>query len=250
MRPVKLERHDLVAKVQDAISTGRYRILPHARQRCTERQVAAPDIEYALECGHPVPRRDRYDEGGRSWSYCFEGPTVDREPLRVIVAFEDLMLVVTVVRLTARRRLVMAEMLFMELGFPVKLINPPMARVHGKLVPDINMRDLQHAVFGLLVVKPSRLTGAQVRFIRKHVRLRQSDLAEVLNLANHSPVSQWESREDEPAGMDYNTEVLLRIWMSTKDGHEHRIMELLESKLKRLEPTSQEPLEVQIPTAV
>jgi hypothetical protein len=61
--------------------------------------VSAPDIEYALERGHPVPRRDRYDEGPAAWSYCFEGPTVDGEPLRVVVAFEDWMLVVTVVRL-------------------------------------------------------------------------------------------------------------------------------------------------------
>jgi len=31
------------------------------------------------------------------WSYCFEGASVDGDPLRVVVAFEDWMLVVTVV---------------------------------------------------------------------------------------------------------------------------------------------------------
>ena len=47
------------------------------------------------------------------------------------------------------------------------------------------------AVFALLVVKPGRLTGAEVRFIRKHLRMRQADLASTLNMANHSVVSQW-----------------------------------------------------------
>ena len=46
-----------------------------------------------------MPRRDRFDERHGDWSYCFEGATVDGDRLRVIVAFEDWMLVVTVVAL-------------------------------------------------------------------------------------------------------------------------------------------------------
>lgn len=95
----KLDKREVLRRVRDAVSTGEYRILPHARQRCTERSVSVPDIENALEAGHHVPRRDRYDEPYSAWSYCFEGPTVDGEALRVVVAFEDWMLVVTVVRL-------------------------------------------------------------------------------------------------------------------------------------------------------
>lgn len=99
MKTPKLERGVLLERVTEAVRTGQYRILPHARQRCTERDVAAPDIENALEKGHGVPRRDRYEEGFSAWSYCFEGPTVDGDALRVVVAFEGWMLVVTVVRL-------------------------------------------------------------------------------------------------------------------------------------------------------
>jgi DNA-binding transcriptional regulator YiaG len=143
----------------------------------------------------------------------------------------------------------MASVLFKELGFPILLINSPMIRVRGELVPDVNFKDLQRAVFCLLVVKPSRLSGAEIRFVRKYLRLRQSDLAEVLNMANHSVVSQWESREDEPAGMDYNTEVLLRIWMAARAGQEDRVIELLESRLKALKPRAERPLEVQMSIA-
>ena len=105
-------------------------------------------------------------------------------------------------------------------------------------------------MFKLLVVKPARLTGAEVRFIRKYLRLRQADLAEALNMANHTVVSQWESRGDEPAGMEYNTEVVLRLWMATKTGHKDQLPELLETSLKKLAPRQSTPLEVPLPLAI
>ena len=98
-RPPKLAKDELFAQVAQSVTEGTYVILPHARQRCTERDVAAPDIEEALSKGRYTPRRDRYDEDLCSWSYCFEGRAVDGDRLRVVVAFEDWMLVVTVVRL-------------------------------------------------------------------------------------------------------------------------------------------------------
>ena len=144
----------------------------------------------------------------------------------------------------------MANIVYKELGFPILLIDPPMVTVRGHEVPDVNLQRLQAAVFKLLIVKPARLTGAEVKFIRKHLRLRQVDLAEALNMANHTVVSQWESRGDDPAGMEYNTEVVLRIWMATKAGYEEQIPELLESGLKKLASRQDTPMEVPVPVAV
>lgn len=101
------------------------------------------------------------------------------------------------------------------LGFLIHLVNPPLITLpDGTEIPAPNMRTLQRAVFLLLIEKPARLTGAEVRFVRKYLRLKQVELASLLHLSNHSAVSQWETREDEPAGMDYNTEILLRLRMS------------------------------------
>ncbi len=144
----------------------------------------------------------------------------------------------------------MANVTYEELGFPILLVDPPMVTVRGHEVPDVNLRELQAAVFGMLVVKPARLTGAEVRFIRKHLHLRQADMAAVLNRANHTVVSQWESRMDEPAGMEYNTEVLLRIWMATKTGRADEIPDLLNSRLKNLTPHQETPLKVPQPVAI
>ena len=97
----------------------------------------------------------------------------------------------------------------------------------------------------MLVGKPGRLSGSEVRFIRKYLRMRQADLAKVLNMANHSVVSQWESRGDEPAGMDYNTEVVLRIWMAARVGLADRLLDLLERDLKDLSSDrAREPLRI------
>lgn len=143
----------------------------------------------------------------------------------------------------------MAHVIMMELGFPVVLEDPPMVTVRGQPIPDVNLRELAEAVFARLITKPTRLTGAEVKFIRKHLHLRQLDLGRVLNMANHSVVSQWESHGDDAAGMDYNTEVLLRIWMAGKLGQGDRLVDLLERGLKDLLPSARGPLAVSLPRA-
>ncbi len=143
----------------------------------------------------------------------------------------------------------MPNVLFEELGFPILLIDPPMVTVRGHPMPDVNLAVLQDAVLRLLVVKPARLTGAEVRFIRNYLRLRQVDLAEAVNMANHTVVSQWESRGDEPAGMEYNTEVVLRLWLAARLGEGSRLPELLQSRLRKLPARLSGPLEVAFPTA-
>lgn len=143
----------------------------------------------------------------------------------------------------------MANIVFEELGFPIVLVDPPTREVRGQAVLDLNMRTLQAEVFRHLIAKRSRLTGAELRFVRKHLRMRQADFARVLNMANHSVVSQWEGREDEATGMAYNTEVLLRIWMAAKVGLGDQLLELLEAKLKDLAPPSREPMAVELPHA-
>ena len=84
---LKTDEKFLIDKVKKSIATGDYIILPHARIRCTEREVSAADIEYALERGRRMKVRDRFDEVLQQWSYAYEGNSIDGEPLRVIIAF-------------------------------------------------------------------------------------------------------------------------------------------------------------------
>lgn len=98
-KPPKADERVLVATVREAIVTGDYVILPHARIRCSERDISATDIEFVLEKGKRTMSRDRYDESWKRWSYCFEGKTIDKEHARVVITFLQKMAIVTVVRI-------------------------------------------------------------------------------------------------------------------------------------------------------
>jgi len=98
-RPVKTDEKSLIDKVNKSILAGDYVILPHARIRCTQREVSAADIEYALEKGRRIKKRDRFDQELQRWSYAYEGNSIDGKPLRVIITFIQKLAVVTVVKL-------------------------------------------------------------------------------------------------------------------------------------------------------
>ena len=103
-----------------------------------------------------------------------------------------------------------------ELGFKIILVNPPMLTLpNGTKIPAPNMKKLQITAFRALAEKPSRLTGDEVRFVRKYMQMTQVDFSKWLNMSNHSVVSQWEAREEHLCGMDYNTDILLRLLMET-----------------------------------
>lgn len=46
---LKIDEKSLLDRVKESITTGDYIILPHARTRCTEREVSAIDIEWERE---------------------------------------------------------------------------------------------------------------------------------------------------------------------------------------------------------
>lgn len=74
---LKIDEKLLLDNVKKSIATGDYIILPHARIRCTEREVSAADIEYALERGKRIKMRDRFDKALQRWSYAYEGSSID-----------------------------------------------------------------------------------------------------------------------------------------------------------------------------
>lgn len=138
----------------------------------------------------------------------------------------------------------MKTLTFHELGFPVLLLDPKMIQVRGEEIPDVNMRTLQHQVFCALITKRSRLSGDELRFVRKVRRMRQADLAKILHLANHSRVSQWEAQASKATGMEYNSEVVLRLWMAREVGLADQLSTLLDGVLADLRRGADGPVEI------
>ncbi len=99
------------------------------------------------------------------------------------------------------------------LGFPVNLIGFPTKKIDDAEVPDYNMNDLMRLAFEALIIKKSRLTGAELKFVRNYLGETQAELARNVNAQHHSSVCGWEKKWSMPTGMDTNTEVVLRLYM-------------------------------------
>lgn len=143
-------------------------------------------------------------------------------------------------------------------GFPVMIYNAPMRLRLGKWVLDVNANDLRNAVLCVLATKPSRLTGAEVRFIRQTQELSMQALGEQLGVS-HVAVSKWEANGQNPAGMHVCSEFVVRYIavealpekLATKivmNGEELPIPEALRQVRRRLrsdDNARQEAIEIQ-----
>lgn len=84
-----------------------------------------------------------------------------------------------------------ANLTYEGLGFPIELIDVPMKKFLGEWVIDIDMNKLQLFVFNGLIHKPFRLTGSEIKFMRKFLELTTTELGKKLGLS-HAAIVKWE----------------------------------------------------------
>lgn len=96
------------------------------------------------------------------------------------------------------------------LGFRVNLRNVPMMQFDGEWVPDIDFNALENGAALALTIKPLPLTGAEVRFLRRHLGQTLDQLAARLGVTKQG-VGKWELRGDAETGMSASTEKVLRM---------------------------------------
>lgn len=96
---------DVVAQVRKCIKTRRYRITKHAQERQEQYKISLPELFFALKNGIHEKEKTLFDNVSQSWKYAIKGKTLDTSTdLRIIVAFEDEMAIITVIRLDKKRR--------------------------------------------------------------------------------------------------------------------------------------------------
>ena len=81
---------------------------------------------------------------------------------------------------------------FNGFGFPIHLIDAPMKKIDEEWVVDINMGELQRAVFKRLIHKPSPLTGKELRFMRLALEMSEEKFSEKTGHSK-STVEKWEN---------------------------------------------------------
>lgn len=80
------------------------------------------------------------------------------------------------------------------LGFPIELIDTPMKKVFGEWVIDVDMNALQMFVFKGLVHKLYPLTGGELKFMRKFLRMSTTEFGEQVGVT-HAAVLKWEKEQ-------------------------------------------------------
>ncbi len=99
---------------------------------------------------------------------------------------------------------------YKALGFPIIILNPSYIEFEGEMVLNVNPNKIMDAAFAAVIQKPSRLSGAEVKFLRSYMEYSQESFGRFVGV-DHSSVAKWESKKNEFTGMDVPTEALMRM---------------------------------------
>lgn len=89
---------DVANEAKKCVKERRYRITNHARQQQERRKITVPEIEFVLTNGFHEKDKTLFDSKLQTWKYAIRGKTIDAIELRIIIAFEENMAVITVIR--------------------------------------------------------------------------------------------------------------------------------------------------------
>lgn len=105
---MKPDRHaqvkNLLGRVRRSIEGRKYKFSKHALYRQKQRSIALEDVRHVLLHGKHEKTKTSFDEKNRTWKYSIRGKTVDGFDTRVIVAFAEEMVIITVIRLMKKHR--------------------------------------------------------------------------------------------------------------------------------------------------
>jgi len=128
-------------------------------------------------------------------------------------------------------------------GFKVRLLNVPMVKVRGQWTPNINYSELAEVVLHALAHKPSRLTGAEIHFLRQHFGMTLQAFAERF-CVSHPAVLKWEKAGTKPTAMNWATEKDIRLSILARLGADAKLVAALYTGLEREARRTSFPVEV------
>jgi len=132
---------------------------------------------------------------------------------------------------------------FNHLGFPIRLLEWPHIETDGEFVPDVDYMKLEEIIFQLLPVKPTRLSGAEIKFVRHHLNMTQKEFAGWLeDDTDPSTVAKWESADLLPTGMTKAMERSLRLQLMAFTLKKHRKQTIrLQETMEKISRSIAEP---------
>ena len=119
-------------------------------------------------------------------------------------------------------------------GFPIQILNAPLRKFQGEWTLDLNFEKYERTVLLVLSLKPARLTGSEIKFIRHHFEMDLKSFGKRFGDVAHSAVIKWERFEDEPTNMNWATEKDIRL--AIVDKVKPRILRKTYEELQQIAP--------------
>lgn len=102
---------------------------------------------------------------------------------------------------------------YQGLGFPIELKNVEMLFIENEWHPKIDVKHVAEITIKKLITQHERLTGNQLKFIRRFLGMPLRDFAKKVVNVSHTAVNKWEKCEDKVTNMDINIEKILRLYL-------------------------------------
>jgi len=96
-------------------------------------------------------------------------------------------------------------------GFPVQILNAPLKKIEGEWVLNLDFEKFEKEVLLALAMKPARLSGNEVKFVRQHFEMDLKAFGKRFGDVAHSAVIKWEKSGDDLTNMNWATEKDIRL---------------------------------------
>lgn len=95
---------DILSEVRKYVKARKYKITSHAQERQEQYNITLPELLFVLSNGFHERNKTLFDNTFQTWKYAIRGKTIDTlVELRIIVAFEEEMAILTIIRLDKKR---------------------------------------------------------------------------------------------------------------------------------------------------
>lgn len=109
-----------------------------------------------------------------------------------------------------KKRKIQKEFEFDGFGIPLVLVDAPMVVLRGEWTLDVNFNQLEDALAMAVALKPSRLSGDEVRLLRLHLGHSFARFGEIFSRTKQAAM-KWEKSKKEQTCMAWATEKDLRM---------------------------------------
>ena len=93
---------NVIERIHRCIESRNFRLSKHAMDQKGNRDLSLPDVIQVLLNGRHEEDKTKFNNARQVWNYAIRGKTINGVEARVIVAIEEGMVIITVIRLTGK----------------------------------------------------------------------------------------------------------------------------------------------------